>query len=242
MNDQSITLEEKYHRVLERIHRAAVNAGRDPQEVKLVVVTKGHSVETVRELIEAGASHFGENRVEEAIPKRLAFTSESGVKWHMIGQVQSRKARLVCQHFNFLHSLDRVKLAQRLDRFAAEFDRQLPVLLQFNVSGETTKSGWEAADESSWQALLPDIEAVLSFSNIQVKGIMTLAPFSTNPEDARPAFIRLRKLREFLTRCFPTTDWNELSMGMSADFEVGVEEGATLVRIGTAIVGQQTYP
>lgn len=227
---------------MEQIHRAAVNAGRDPHEVKLVVVTKGHPVDTIRALIEAGASHFGENRVEEAVPKRLALTSDIGVKWHMIGQVQSRKARQVCEHFNFLHSLDRIKLAQRLDRFAAEFDRKLPALLQFNVSGETTKSGWEAADESSWPALLPDVEAVLSFPNLEVRGLMTLAPYSANPEDARPAFVRLRKLRDFLVRHFPAGDWGELSMGMSADFEVGVQEGATLVRVGTAILGQRSYP
>lgn len=242
MHEPARTLEENYRQVLEGIDRAALKAGRDPQEVTLVVVTKGHPVDTVRALIQAGVSHAGENRVEEGIPKRLALTSEVGVKWHMIGHVQSRKARQVCEHFNFLHSLDRVKLARRLDRFAGELDRRLPVLLQFNVSGEATKSGWEAADESDWPALLPDVETILGLSNLQVKGLMTLAPYSANPESARPVFIRLRKMREFFAQHFPAGDWDELSMGMSADFEVGIEEGATMVRIGTAILGSRSYP
>jgi hypothetical protein len=159
----------------------------------------------------------------------------------MIGHVQSRKARQVCEHFNLIHSLDRIKLANKLDRFAKEFQRVLPVLLQFNVSGEETKSGWAAYNEAGWSELLPEMENIIQMKNLEVRGLMTMAPFSQNPEEARPFFVKLRKLRDFLAKKFPETSWDELSMGMSGDYEVGVQEGATIVRIGTAIVESKAF-
>jgi pyridoxal phosphate enzyme (YggS family) len=155
----------------------------------------------------------------------------------MIGHVQSRKARLVIGNFALLHSLDSLKLAQRLDRFAAEGGRVLPVLLELNVGGEESKSGWNASDDTHWDDFLPDIRSILDLPSLRVHGLMTMPPLETDPEDARRFFQRLRLLRDHLASVFPQADWRELSMGTSADYMVAVEEGATLVRVGTAIVG-----
>jgi pyridoxal phosphate enzyme (YggS family) len=230
-----------YHRVLERIHKAAESVGRDPAEVSLVVVTKGHSLEVIQEVIEMGILHIGENRVEEALPKMKVLPTQTGVQWHMIGHVQSRKAQQVCEHFNYFHALDRMKLARRLDLFSGEIGRVLPVLLQFNVSGEGTKSGWLAHDEKEWNRLLPEIAALLDLHNLEVRGLMTMAPYSLNPEDSRPFFTCLAKLQGFLASQFPGVKFDQLSMGMSGDYEVGIQEGATFVRIGTAILGERIF-
>ena len=169
--------------------------------------------------------------------KIQSLAEQSGVEWHMIGHVQSCKARLVADHFALLHSLDSLKLAQRLDRFAAERDRILPVLLEFNVGGEESKSGWNASDEAQWNRLLPDVSAILDLPNLRVHGLMTMPPLETDPNEARRFFAGLRRLRDHLASQFSQVDWHELSMGTSADYPVAVEEGATLVRVGTAIVG-----
>jgi pyridoxal phosphate enzyme (YggS family) len=160
----------------------------------------------------------------------------------MIGHVQSRKARLVADHFALLHSLDSLKLAQRLDRFAADANHVLPTLIEFNVSGEESKSGWDASDESRWDALHPQVRSILDLPNLRVNGLMTMPPLGTDPEDSRRFFQRLRRLRDSLASHFPQADWRELSMGTSADFAVAVEESATLVRVGTAIVGSRRAP
>jgi pyridoxal phosphate enzyme (YggS family) len=157
----------------------------------------------------------------------------------MIGHVQSRKARLVAEHFDWLHSLDSVKLAGRLDRVCVELDRRLPVLLECNVSGEESKFGWPAWDENNWPELLEPVSAILAMPGLDVRGLMTMAPFLDEAEQARPFFRRLRLLLEYFTGQFPQARWEELSMGMSADFPVAVQEGATLVRVGTAIMGER---
>lgn len=227
---------ERYTQILERIHQAASRAGRDPNEVRLVVVTKGQPLERIQAVVAAGAEDLGENYPEEAMTK-MDHLARFDLRWHMIGHLQRRKARVVIERFDWLHSLDRLRLAQRLENLAAQAGRVLPVLLQFNVSGETTKSGWPAWEESQWEHLLPDMEAVLACAHLQVRGLMTIPPPTPDPEGARPYFRRLRRLREYLARRFPQAVWEELSMGMSADFEVAIEEGATFVRIGTAILG-----
>jgi pyridoxal phosphate enzyme (YggS family) len=155
----------------------------------------------------------------------------------MIGHIQSRKARLVSENFDWIHSLDSLKLARRLDQFAAEASRRIPVLLECNVSGEGSKSGWEAWREEDWPKLLPELEAVAAYEHLEVHGLMTMAPYLADPEKARPYFNRLRRLQAFLTAQLPQANWHELSMGMSDDFEIAIQEGATIVRIGTAILG-----
>lgn len=236
MSSLSSSIRERYEHTLERIANAERRAGRAPGSTRLVVVTKAQPREVVEAAIEAGIKIAGENYPEEAVEK-IRSIHAPGVEWHMIGHVQSRKADLIPPHFHLMHSLDSLKLAQRLDRFAAQAGRRLPVLLEFNVGEEESKFGWPAAVEARWAELLPEIDMVLKFGNLDVRGLMTMPPFFEEPEPARPYFRKLRGLRDFLAKSLPGADWSELSMGTSADFEAAVEEGATLVRVGTAIVG-----
>ena len=224
------------------VSAAARKGGRDADAVRLVVVTKTQPLETVRAAIEAGAQILGENYAEEAADKIAAVGLQSGVEWHMIGHVQSRKAGLVAQHFDLIHSLDSLRLAERLNRAALEAGRTLPVLLEFNVSGEKSKHGWTAADEAEWAGLTGEVQAVAALTSLRVRGLMTMPPLSTDPEAARSYFQRLRRLRDFLAASVPQAEWHELSMGTSADFAVAVEEGATLVRVGQAILGPRPIP
>ena len=241
MPDLVSSIREKYQYTRDQIASAAHRSKRDPNEVRLVVVTKSQPMEVVQAALEAGVRLFGENYAEEAVTKIQGLGAQTGVEWHMIGHVQSRKARLVVDHFALLHSLDSLKLAQRLDRFAAERDKVLPVLLEFNVGGEESKAGWDAAEASKWGGLLPEIASVLELPNLRVQGLMTMPPLETEMEDSRRFFQRLRNLRDHLASQFPQADWHELSMGTSADYPIAVEEGATLVRVGTAIVGARNY-
>jgi PLP dependent protein len=241
MSDLVASIRENHQRVLDQIAAAARRSNRNPGEIRLVVVTKTQPLEIIQAAIEAGVRIFGENYPEEGARKIQFLVQQSGVEWHMIGHVQSRKARLVADHFALLHSLDSLKLAHRLDRFAAERNRVLPVLLEFNTGGEESKSGWNASDETNWNAFLPEISELLDFSHLRVHGLMTMPPLGTDPEESRRFFLRLKQLRDHLAARFPQVDWRELSMGTSADFEVAVEEGATLVRIGTAIVGARKF-
>ncbi len=241
MSNLISSIRENYQSTLNQIANAAHKSNRAPDEIRLVVVTKSQPAEVVQAALEAGVRILGENYPEEAVTKMQSLAEQSGVEWHMIGHVQSRKARLVADHFALLHSLDSLKLAQRLNSFAAERGHVLPVLLEFNVGGEESKSGWDASEAAQWEALLPDISSILDLPNLRVHGLMTMPPLGTDPEDSRQFFLRLRRLRDHLATQFPDTDWHELSMGTSADYTVAVEEGATLVRVGTAIVGARKY-
>lgn len=237
MNALVTGIRERYQHTLENIAAAARAGGREPDSVRLVVVTKAQPFEVVQAAVQAGAQILGENYPEESVSKILSLGSESGVEWHMIGHVQSRKARLVIEHFDLLHSLDSLKLAERLNRMAQEAGRVLPVMLECNVGGEESKYGWPAAQEKDWPILYPVIETILGLENLQICGLMTMPPLETDPEDARVYFRTLRLLRDNLSARYPQAEWYELSMGTSADYQVAVQEGATLVRIGTAIVG-----
>lgn len=225
----------RYESVLSRIAEAGLRSGR-ARPARLVVVTKFQPLEVVRAAVEAGVSILGENYAEEALQK-IAALGQTAVEWHMVGHVQSRKAGPVAANFDMLHSLDSLKLAARLERFCAEAGRNLPVLLEMNVSGEASKHGFPAWDESGWPGLLPALETLAQFPRLHVRGLMTMPPFFDDPGLVRPYFRRLRRLQEFLMGRLPQTDWTELSMGTSADFEVAVEEGATFVRVGQAILG-----
>jgi pyridoxal phosphate enzyme (YggS family) len=230
-------IRDNFQAILERITIACRQSGRQDRDVKLVVVTKGQPAEKVRSVVEAGATRLGENYAEEAVEKMSSLSLPHGVEWHMIGHVQSRKARLVCDHFAWLHSLDSLKLALRLDRFLYESGRELPVLLECNMSGEESKFGFSAWRDDHWPQLFEELETILTLSRIQVHGLMTMAPYFQDPEQARPFFRRLVRLRDELRKRFPRIGWDELSMGMSADFVVAVQEGATIIRIGEAILG-----
>lgn len=228
-----------------RIAEAALRAGRAPAEVTLVAVTKTLPAEALLAAYQAGVRHFGENRVEEGMAKLPAIHAAiAGPRptWHMVGHVQSRKARAVVAHFDYVHSVDRLKIVRRLNRFAQEAGRTLPVLLECNVSGEETKfgfdlQGWEH-DEVRRKAFFAAVEEILVLPGLVVRGLMTMAPLVADPETVRPVFASLRALLDVLRERLPAHDWRHLSMGMSDDFEVAVEEGATMVRVGRAIFGR----
>ncbi len=231
------SIADRYHRVLERMAQAARRAGRAPDEVRLVVVVKAQPIERIQAVVAAGARDLGENYPEQALPKMQALAAGPPLRWHMIGHLQRRKAKIVAQHFHMMHSVDSLAIAQRLNRRLGQVARRLPVLLEFNVGGEAQKHGWPAWDESTWPALADTIAPILDLPHLQVQGLMTVPPWREDPEEVRPFFRRLRRLRDFLARRFPHHAWEHLSMGMSHDFEVAIEEGATFVRVGSAILG-----
>jgi hypothetical protein len=221
-----------------RIAEAARRAGRNPQAIRLVAVSKGHSVETIRAAYACGLRTFGENRVEEALPKMAALDDLGDIEWQLIGPLQSRKVHLVGTGFTLLHAVDRLKVARRLDELFAGVGRPQAVLLECNVSGEASKAGWRLEVESAWQAALDELREVTRLRNLSVLGLMTMAPLGAVASVQRETFGRLARLRQFLSdglaRPLP-----ELSMGMTDDFEAAVEQGATLVRIGRAILGER---
>jgi pyridoxal phosphate enzyme (YggS family) len=241
MSDLVQSIHERYLHALDRIAAAARSVNRNPDDVKLVVVTKTQPMDVVQAAVEAGVRILGENYPEEGVMKIQSMAEQIGVEWHMIGHVQSRKAKLVAEHFSLVHSLDSLKLAVRLDHFAGEFGRVLPALLEFNVGGEQSKSGWNVTDAAMLDEIMPDIETLLSLSHLQVRGLMTMPPLGEEPESAREYFKKLVRLRDILARRFSRSDWSMLSMGTSTDYEVAIQEGATMVRIGTAIVGARQY-
>jgi pyridoxal phosphate enzyme (YggS family) len=227
--------------VQESIAQAALRSGRIPSSVKLVVVTKSHPVEAARAAIQSGAKFLGENYAEEGVEKIRTIGDMPGIEWHMIGHIQSRKADLVVRQFTLIHSLDSYKLAERINRTAEAIQWTQPVLIQINVSGEESKFGYPAWQDDQLPALFAEIEKVITLPSIEIRGVMTVPPYSENGENSRSFFKRLGMIRDRLASVFPSVNWTELSMGMSADFEIAVEEGATLVRIGTAILGERDY-
>ena len=214
------------------IAEAAQQTGRRPDEVTLVAVSKTMPVALVRMAYNLGVSHFGENRVQEALPKIEAFHPE-GLYWHMIGHVQSNKASKVAAPFDYVQSVDSLHIARALDRYADQHGKRLPVLLQVNVSGEASKEGIALAEA-------PELaRQVLALPHLEVQGLMTIAPLVANAEKVRPVFRELRVLRDRLRIELPGCAWQHLSMGMTDDYRVAIAEGATIVRIGRAIFGER---
>jgi hypothetical protein len=240
-------LAENIQRVQDRIAAACARAGRAPSEVTLVAVSKTFPAGIVAEAYRLGLRDFGENRVEEAGPKISNLHSDlrlptSDLRWHLVGHLQSRKAREAVDLFDMIHSVDSLKLADKLSRLCLESGRVMPILLECNVSGEETKYGFSVAttaDRARWMA---DVEATLALPGVRVEGLMTVAPIAADAEDARPVFRALRQLRDELAARFADrrqAGWRHLSMGMTDDFEVAIQEGATMVRIGRAIFGER---
>jgi PLP dependent protein len=222
--------------IRERIRTAAGRAGRSASDVLLMAVTKTHPPERIREAHAAGLRVFGENRVQEFAGKAAALADLADVEWRMIGHLQTNKAGKAAELFHAVDSVDSLKLAEKLDAAARNQNKKLPVLIEVNVGGETGKSG-VAPDSRELDELLlaaPRLEA------LQFRGLMTVPPYTENPEAARPFFRRLRELRNSLAeRKLAAVFWDELSMGMSHDFEVAIEEGSTCIRVGTAIFGER---
>jgi len=230
----------RYNHVLERIQKAASVSGRNPDDIHLVVVTKAQPLQAIQSLIELGVQNLGENYVEEALSKKAKLENPDILSWHMIGHIQSRKASFVSKEFDYVHSLDSIKLAEHLNRAAMEANRLLPVFLECNVSGEKTKYGWQCWEKTKWPELGEAVQKISNLPALKICGLMTMAPYTENPEESRSYFKRLAQVRDYLSSQAPDENWSELSMGMSADFEVAIQEGATWVRIGQAILGQRS--
>ena len=209
-----------------RIARACQRSNREPDKVTLVAVTKGFDMRVIRTAFNCGLRDFGENRAQEATGKmeQLADLRQS-IMWHMVGHLQSNKAKIAVQKFDIVHSVDSVRLAMILSQY---IDNTFPILLQMNITGEGSKSGFKEEE------VLNAIREIEKLPNLEIKGLMTIAPFVNDPEEIRPVFRRLRELRDSI-------GLEHLSMGMTDDFEVAVEEGATILRIGRAIFGHRRY-
>jgi pyridoxal phosphate enzyme (YggS family) len=232
-----VSLADNIAQVREQIVAAAVRAERKPEEITLMGVSKTFSVDRIREAYEAGLRVFGENRVQEFAEKFLAVRDLSDAEWHLIGHLQSNKAAKATELFSAVDSVDSVKLAEKLNAAAEKSGKALPTLIEVNVGGEDAKSGVAPDSEELEQILL----AAPRFGNLRVRGLMTVPPYSENPEDARPFFRQLREIRDQIgARRLPSIGMDVLSMGMSHDFEVAIEEGSTCVRVGTAIFGDRS--
>ena len=226
-------MKQRLENVKERIRQAAQACGRDAQSVRLVAVSKTVAAETVRPALEAGITILGENYVQEAREKFKALI-QYPVSWHFIGHLQSNKAKYAVRLFDLIHSVDSLRLAKELDKYAKKNDKIQAILIQVNVAKEASKSGVHVEDT------LQLIKEISRLENIALKGLMTMPPFFNAPEKARPYFTALRKLRDQIKmEAISNISMDELSMGMTGDFETAIEEGATIVRIGTAIFGDR---
>jgi PLP dependent protein len=227
------TIAERHIALLARIRAAEAAAGRSAGEVRLVAVSKTFPAAAVREAINAGVSDIGENYIQESREKFEALQG-TGVSWHFIGHLQTNKAKQAVQMFDLIHTVDSYRLALEIDRWARKIHKVQGVLIQVNVAGEATKSG--VAPEEA----LPLIRRAAALENIAVKGLMTMPPYFNAPEMVRPFFAALRRLRDAIeAKQVANINMKELSMGMTGDFEAAVSEGATLVRIGTALFGER---
>jgi pyridoxal phosphate enzyme (YggS family) len=235
--NNATNIAENYNKIMDRLHVSADSAGRNPDDIKLLVVTKGQPVERMAEAYKAGARFFGENYPEETAGKLDGLKDLNRIEIHMIGQLQSRKARIVAASFNCMHSVDRFSIAEKLDRELQDAGRSMPVLLEMNVSGEESKGGFAAWDPAHWDELFPVIEQIASLTTLQIHGLMTMPPLSVDPSQTRLYFNSLRTLRDHLAVQFKDICWEDLSMGTSGDFEAAIQEGATYIRVGTAIMG-----
>ena len=225
-------MKQRLENIKERIRKACESCGRDPNSVGLVAVSKTVAADIVKEAIAAGVTTLGENYVQEAREKFKALV-QYPLSWHFIGHLQSNKAKYAVRLFDLIHTVDSLKLALELDKQAAKVDKVQQILVQVNISGEDTKSG-VSADEAP--RLISEISRM---ENIALKGLMTMPPYFYQPEKVRPFFAALRKLRDQIEQTQPNVSLTELSMGMTGDFEVAIKEGATLVRIGTALFGER---
>lgn len=228
-----LTIKDRVTRIRSRIEETALHCGRHPGDIRLVAVGKTHPVDTIQAAISAGVTIVGENYVQEARTKFDALAQQP-VHWHFIGHLQTNKAKYAVRMFDLIHTVDSLKLALEIDRQAKKSGKVQDVLIQVNLPGEATKSGVASQETPTLARQLSPVE------NIKVRGLMTIPPFFDDPDRARPYFAALRDLRDHLRAlAIPDIEMDELSMGMTGDFETAIEEGATIVRIGTAIFGER---
>ncbi len=234
--EKVLSVAQNVARVQKRIQQAAQRVGRDAAEIRLVAASKTVDTARIRAALAAGITIIGENYLQEARQK-IGQLGSHAAEWHFIGTLQRNKVRYIFDLFHMLHTVDRLELAEELNRRAERLGRSMSVLLEVNVGGEDSKSGFDS------QSLMDSIETLASLGHVQIRGLMTIPPPTATPEEARPFYQELCDLRQRLRRKgIDGLELAELSMGMTADFEVAVEEGATLVRVGTAIFGPRPTP
>lgn len=227
-------MKDRIIKIRNKIEQIALSCGRDPLNVNLVAVTKTVSADTIKAAIDAGVFIFGENYIQEAMNK-IDDIADTRLSWHFIGHLQSNKAKYVVRYFDLIHSVDTLKLAKEINRQAKKLDKIQNILVQVNIAMEATKSGVASKDTISL------IREISTLKNLSVKGLMTMPPFFNQPEKVRPYFKHLAQLKKQIqTESIENIEMKELSMGMTGDFEVAIEEGATFVRIGTAIFGDRS--
>ena len=225
---------ENYRYVLKKVEEACVRSGRDPKDVTLIAVSKTKPVEMIEEAMEAGARVFGENKVQELCDKYEQLPKD--LHWHLIGHLQRNKVKYIVDKAELIHSVDSLKLAETIEKEAAKKNCIQDILVEVNVAQEESKFGLKV-DE-----VIPFIEKISQFQHICVKGLMTIAPFVENPDDNRPVFANLHKLSvDIMNKNIDNVNVSILSMGMTNDYEVAIEEGATMVRVGTGIFGARNY-
>ena len=227
-------IKENVQEVLKRIEGACERSGRNPEDVILIAVSKTHPPERIVEAAEAGIKHIGENRVQEAM-KKYEVLEHLPLTWHLIGYLQRNKVKYAVRIFHMIHSVDRTAIADELEKRLARLGRELPVLVEVNVAQEETKHGTSVDDAPAL------VKHILSLKHLKPVGLMTVAPYVEDPEEVRWVFRSLRELKDRINEELGEEVLTHLSMGMSGDFEVAIEEGATMVRIGTAIFGERNY-
>ncbi|MBP8856955.1 MAG: YggS family pyridoxal phosphate-dependent enzyme [Anaerolineaceae bacterium] len=231
-------IRDNWQAVQEKIAAAAKRSKRNIRDITVVAVSKLQPVAKIEAAIQCGITDFGENYPEQAVEKIHHFAGNKQIRWHMIGHLQSRKASIVASEFSMFHSLDRLSIAARLANQLEAVNRILPVLLEVNISGEISKAGWDLRT-MSFEHWIDEVNQITKLPSLRIQGLMTMPPFDTQPEQSRIYFHQLSELRNRLIKVFPGLELKHLSMGTSQDYEVAVEEGATLVRIGTAILGHR---
>jgi pyridoxal phosphate enzyme (YggS family) len=238
------TIKQRLEIIESNVTLAAEKSKRIASDVMILAVSKRQPLNIIEAAYVCGVRCFGENYAEEADEKIKELSHLTDIRWEMVGHVQSRKSALVAANFSRVHSLDSLKLARRLDSARAnqESPQPLEVLLQLNVSGETSKEGLPAWEKDQWEDLLPIVSEILSLGYLRLTGLMTMPPLFDDPEHTRPFFQKLRQARDFLNQQIPGLALTELSMGTSSDYSVAVEEGATIIRIGQALLGPRIYP
>lgn len=227
----------------DRIAQAAHHAGRSVEEITVIAVSKQKSIEEILAIYQAGIRHFGENRREELQKKAVALQHLTDLKWHFIGHLQTRQSQAVVQYAHYFHAVDRLKIAERLSTQLLQLNQEMPVFIQVNISGEDSKGGflvdnWQK-DSQQFQSLIQSIETIATLPRLKILGLMTMAPFDASSETLRYLFNNMKMLSMALQEQFPLLSMKELSMGMSRDFEIAIEAGATYVRIGSAIFGER---
>lgn len=240
MSDNLSFIRDNYLRILERINNASMRSDRNVEDVKLIVVTKHQPVEKILKICENGVELLGENYPEETDKKIIELAGRISPTWHMIGHIQSRKIKYLVRNFKMVHSIDRFEVAEKLNNACLQADMVMPVLLEVNLTGEESKFGYSVAHEKLCPAFYQEIEKIKTLGQLQLQGLMTMPPLINKPDENRKIFTKLHSLLEDIGKVIDVPEFKYLSMGTSQDFEIAIEEGATHIRIGEAIMGKRS--